>query len=305
VSSLPLSGAWESTNMSIEGRPKSAEGSAPVVQYAMVIPGYFRAVGIPLRRGRTFDEHDDASSPPVVLISEAAAERYWPGQDPIGQRVRVFGDSLKEIVGVVGDVRQKTLTDPIQPTIYIPYAQFPYPGMSLVVRAERDASALVPALRSELHTVDPNVTLSEVRTLRSVFDESLAQRRFSLLLVGFFAASALLLAAVGLYGVIAYGVGQRTHEIGVRMALGAQRHEVLRLILWQALALTAIGLAIGAVAAFAVTSLIRQQLFEVSPTNPPTYAAIAALLLATALLASYAPARRATRIDPMGALRQE
>jgi putative ABC transport system permease protein len=156
-----------------------------------------------------------------------------------------------------------------------------------------------------LRAVDANAPLSGIRTLRSVFDESLAQRRFSMLLVGFFAASALLLAAVGLYGVIAYGVGQRTHEIGVRMALGAQRHEVLRLVLRQALALTAIGLVVGAVGALAVTSLIRQQLFEVSPTNPLTYAAIAALLLGTALVASYVPARRATRIDPVSALRQE
>jgi predicted permease len=303
VSSLPLSGAWESTDLRIEGRPAPSQDQRPSAQYAFVSPDYFAAMRIPLRTGRGFGAQDRKDAPGVVIVSERAAERYWPGESPVGQRIRVFTDEPLEVVGVVGDVRQTSLTDPIQPTVYIPLAQFPVPGVSLVVRASGDPAALVPALRRELRAVDPGVPLTEARTLRAVFDESLAQRRFSMLLIGFFAASAVALAAVGLYSVIAHGVTQRAHELGIRMALGALPGQVLRLVVRQALVLAAVGVVLGTLGALAATSLIRSQLYEVSPADPVTYAAIAAAVLGVALLASLLPARRATRIDPMTAMR--
>jgi predicted permease len=305
VSSLPLSGAWESTDFRIDGRPAPAPDDRPIAQYASASPDYFAAMRISLQAGRAFGAQDRKGAPGVAIVSRRLAERYWPGESPIGRRVRVFDDEPLEIVGVVGDVRQTSLTDPVQPTLYIPLAQFPVPGVSLVVRASGDPTALLPALRRELRAVDAGVPLTEARLLRAVFDESLAQRRFSMLLIGFFAASALLLAAVGLYGVIAHGVAQRAREIGIRMALGAVPGEVLRLVVRQALLLAAVGVGIGTVGALAATSLIRSQLYEVSPADPVTYVAIAAAVLGVALLAALVPARRATRIDPMAAMRAE
>jgi putative ABC transport system permease protein len=303
VSSLPLTGAWESTGFSIDGRPTPPQDRRPSAQYALVSPDYFRAMGVPVRQGRAFDAGDRADAPRVAIVSRSAAERYWRGESPVGQRIRVFDLGSVEIVGVVGDVRQTSLTDPVQPTLYIPLAQFPVPFVSLVVRTAGEPLATAPALRRELRAVDGSVPLAGVRTMRAVFDDSLAQRRFSMQLVGFFAASALMLAAVGLYSVIAQGVGQRSSEIGIRMALGALPGDVLRLVLRQGLALAAVGVALGTAAALAAARLMRSQLYEVSPADPVTFAAVAAALLGVALLATLIPARRATRIDPMEAMR--
>jgi predicted permease len=305
VSSLPLTGAWESTTFNIDGRPAAAPDARPRADYAVALPGYFRALGIPVLRGRAFTEQDRADGPRVVLVSRVLAERYWKDEDPIGAQILVFDATPLTVVGVVEDVRSHSLIDPPQPTLYFPYSQFAYPFMVLVVRTAGDPVALAPALRRELRAVDPTVALTEIRSMQEVFDASLAQRRFAMLIVGFFAGSALVLAAVGLYGVIAYAVSQRTREIGIRLALGARAADVRRMVLRDGLALTAIGLGIGLAGALAAARVLRGQLFEVSPVDPAVYALIVVVLVVTALVASWAPARRATRVDPVTALREE
>ncbi|HXY31522.1 MAG TPA: ABC transporter permease [Gemmatimonadaceae bacterium] len=305
VSSLPLSGAWESSSIKVEGREERSDAVRPQAQYAMVTPGYFRAMGIPLLAGRDFTTHDDSAATSVVIISREAAARLFPGENPLGRRFFTLTDSALTVVGIVGDVRQTSLLDPIQAAIYIPYNQFALPYMTLVVRTPAAPTAIAPVLREEMRHVDAGVPITNVRSLAEVVDGSLAQRRLGMLLVGFFAVSALLLATVGLYGVIAYAVNQRSHELGVRVALGASPQEVARLVLKQGAMLAGGGLLAGIVGAVATSSLLRHQLFEVSPTDPKTFAAIGTLLFVVAMLASWVPARRATRVDPVRALRQE
>ncbi|HJR64390.1 MAG TPA: ABC transporter permease [Gemmatimonadaceae bacterium] len=305
VSSLPLTGAWESTAFTIASKPAATPGERPRAQYVVVTPGYLEAMRIGVVRGRGFEGRDRADAQLVVLVSEEAAKRYWRGNDPLGERIGIFGDTTNRVVvGVVRDVRQTALADPVEPTVYLPAEQFPAGGGAFVVRASGDPASLVPALRRELRAVEPIAALSGERLLADVVAESLAQRRFAMVVVGFFAASALLLAAVGLYGVIAYAVGQRTHEIGIRMALGAQRRDVLMMVLRQGLVLALIGLAVGSAGALMLSRVIQQQLFEVRAADPATFGAIGMLLLAVALVASWIPARRATRVDPVGALRE-
>jgi ABC-type transport system, involved in lipoprotein release, permease component len=239
------------------------------------------------------------------MISAAAAAKYWPGRDAIGERLRIFDTTATEIVGVVGDVRQLSLSQPAEPTLYIPATQFAYPVYSLVVRSSADPASLTQALRDAARQSAPGTTLTELRTLDAVFSQSLAQRRFAMLLVGSFAAAALLLAAVGLYGVIAYGVSQRVHEIGIRLALGARAADVQRLVIREGVTLTLAGLVVGAAAAVALSGLLRRQLYEVSPADPATYVGIGALLVVVAVAASWVPAWRASRVEPVKALRGE
>ncbi|HJR42854.1 MAG TPA: ABC transporter permease [Gemmatimonadaceae bacterium] len=305
VSSVPLTGAWESTTFNIVGRPVPAMDQRPRAHYAMATAGYFRALRIPLLRGREIEPRDRADALPVVVISRAAAEKYWKNEDPIGRQIVVFDETPLTVVGIVGDVREASLLEEVNPMIYIPFAQFPIPGAGLTVRTTGDPTAIVPALRRELRAVDPTIPLTDARTMESVLDESLAQRRFAMLIVGFFAVSALTLATVGLYGVIAYGVSQRTREIGIRLALGARGADVRRMVLGQGLGVTIVGLVIGLAGSFAASSVLRSQLFEVNPLDPVTYVGIALLLALTAAVASWVPARRATRIDPVEALRQD
>ncbi|HVE78878.1 MAG TPA: ABC transporter permease, partial [Gemmatimonadaceae bacterium] len=305
VSSLPLTGAWESTDVGAVGAAAGSGTDRMNMQYAMVSPDYFRAMAIPMRRGRAFTTQDRADAPPVAIVSEAAAARWWPGRSPVGERVMALDSTTRTIVGVVGDVRQTNVTTPIEPAIYLPVAQFPVPFLYVVARTSADPATTVPALRRELRAVSAAAGLDDGRTLRAVYDDALAPRRFAMLIVGFFAVSTLLLAAVGLYGVVAYAVGQRTHEIGVRMALGAQTGDVMRLVLGQGLRLAALGLTAGVAGALAASGLLRRQLFEVSPVDPATYLAIIALLVAVAAAATWGPARRATRVDPVRALREE
>ena len=305
VSTLPLTGAWESTVFTIESKPDASTGERPSAQYAIVTPGYFQAMAMRVAGGRAFDERDRADAQPVAMVSEAAARRLWRGGSPIGERVRIFDSTSRVVVGIVSDVRQRSLADDIEPMVYLPAAQFPIGGGALVVRSSGDPTSLVSALRRELRAVDATAALSNARALTDVVGASLAQRRFGVMVVGFFAASALVLAAVGLYGVIAYTVGQRTHEIGIRMALGAQRRDVLLMVLRQGLVLALAGLAIGTAGALMLSSVLQRQLFAVRAADPVTYLSIGALLLVTALVASYVPARRATRVDPVGAIRGE
>ena len=305
ISSLPLSGAWESSSFTVEGRPQPPEGGRPEAHYAVASPDYFRAMGIPLREGRPFASSDVPGAPAVIIVSRSLAERSWPGESAIGKRILLFTEQPLEIVGVVEDLRQTSLAASAEPTIYLPLAQFGYPAMTIVVKSAADPLALVPAMRRALAAVDPLLPLEEIRLMADVLDASLAQRRFGMLLLGFFAASALGLVVIGLYGVIAYGVSQRSHEIGVRMALGATHVDVFRLALAEGAQVTAIGVAIGIACALGLTRVLASVLLGVGATDPIMLGVVTVLLASIAMLASGLPARRATRIEPVEALRGE
>ncbi|MEJ7811392.1 MAG: ABC transporter permease [Gemmatimonadaceae bacterium] len=309
VSSLPLTGAVESAGFYVGGQPKPAPGQAPEAEYSIVTPDYFRAMGVALLRGRSFTAGDRAKSAPVAMINATLARKFWPGQDPVGQRIGFgFEENVwREIVGVVGDVKQTSLEAESAPAMFLPETQFPYPFMSLVVRADGagDPAALLPAMRRELRAVDPGLALSGVRSLGSVFAESMAQRRFSLVLLGCFAGMAVALAVVGLYSVISLSVAQRAREIGVRMALGARPRDALGLVLGEGARVVGAGLVLGLVAAIPLARVLRSQLFQVSTLDPWVYAAVSALLVIVAFAASYIPARRAARVDPAVVLRAE
>lgn len=313
---LPLEGGWP-TKFFIRGRPAPLSGEEPVAQHRQVSEGYFQTMGIPLRRGRQFSEHDDADAPGVVMVNEAFVHRYYPDEDPMGKRVtttaRVYGplgrvmpQSLEmEIVGVVGDEKNSSLSKTAEPAIYFPHRQFAYRSMSVVVRTASAPMSLVNAARAELWALDRNLPISNVKTLEEHLGNAIAQPRFSMLLLSIFAALALLLAAVGLYGVISYMVEQRTHEIGVRMAFGAKASDILRMVVGQGLVLTLIGVGIGVAAALALTRLMTTLLYGVSANDPLIYTGVAGLLIVVSALACYIPARRATKVDPLVALRYE
>ena len=305
VSSLPLSGAWESSSYTVEGREALPAGARPEAHYAVASPEYFRAMGIALREGRDFGPVDTDSSPRVVIVSRALADATWPGERVVGKRLRLFDDRPLEVIGVVDDVRQTALTDEAVPTLYLPLSQFAYPAMTVVVRTAIDPSAIVPALRRELAVVDPLLPLEDVRPLTAVLDASLAARRFGMLLLGFFAASALGLVVVGLYGVIAFSVARRTREIGVRMALGAGRREVFRLVLGEGARMTAVGILIGLAGAVGLSRLLARTIEGVRVIDPLMLGGVTLLLVVVALLASGLPARRAMGVEPVEAIRGE
>jgi putative ABC transport system permease protein len=266
---------------------------------------YFRAMRIPLRQGRVFTEADREGAPLVVVINEAMARRYWPGESPIGKRVRMgFSERVpREIVGVVGDVRQTALEAETGPAVYLPLPQFPYPFLSVVVRTGGEPARLASALRRELRAVEPTRALSNVRSLREVLGASLAQRRFTVGLVGACALVALTLAIIGLYGGISFLVGQRRREMGVRMALGARPADAVGLILREGFRTIALGIGIGAIGSLLVTRLLRSQLVGVSTTEPAVYGAVLLLVVAVGSIACYIPAQRTSRVDPLEALR--
>ena len=307
---LPLDGDDVNTFLTIEGQPV-AQGDRPRAGYSWIEPGYFRTVGIPLIQGRDFNATDDLQSTPVVLINETFARRFFPHTDPVGKRIKpgisngYKSSPLREIVGVVGDVRQHGLVSPPYPEVYVPVAQSPLGSMNFVIRTEVEPLSVVTALRKEMAAMDTNLPFYGVQTFRQYLGDGYAIPRFVTLLLGLFAGLALALAAIGLFGVISYSVSRRTHEIGIRMALGAKKKDVLRIVVGQALILTLIGLAIGLVGALALTRFLRSLLFEISPTDPLTFIAVPILLALVALLACYIPMRRAVRVDPMIALRYE
>ena len=304
--SMPLIGDYI-LGLVIEGRPEPAPGEEPSTNYYAVSPDYFRAMGIPLLRGRSFTEQDRAGAPRVAIINETLARRFFPDEDPIGKRIHVTNgpETFREIVGIVGDVRQYGLEREPPAQAYEPYLQEPFAGMSLVVRAAADPANLSAAIRQEVFALDKDQPVASVRTLEEVLAASVAQRRFSMTLLGVFGGIALLLASVGIFGVMNYTVAQRTHEIGIRMALGAQRRDILRLVVGQGMTLTLVGVALGLVAAFAGTRLMASLLYGVSATDPLTFTGVALLLALVAFLACYLPARRAMKVDPMIALRYE
>jgi predicted permease len=303
VSSLPLSGAWESTDFGIEGRPPADPALRPNAQFAVVSDGYFKALGIPLMAGRGFGPEDRGDSVGTAVVSRTLARRYFGDGDPVGQRLRIFGPRPSTIVGVVGDVRQTTLDLPPEPTLYLPEAQFPAAGLSVVIRGTGPATALEGQLRAAVTAIDPAVAVSEVLSMDQVLGQSLGQRRFTLSLLGAFAVSALVLAMVGLYGVIAYAVAARTQEFGIRAALGAKPGLVLRLVVLRGLGLAGCGVGLGIVGAILVGRVLGGLLYQVRPADPLTIAVTALVLLLVAAAASLVPARRAMRVSPTVALR--
>jgi putative ABC transport system permease protein len=311
ITFLPLSFHGMNFNFSVEGQPTTSDAKLPFALWRVVSPDYFRAMGIPLRRGRFFDARDSADAQPAVLVNRRLAEQYWPGEDAIGKRLKVGAldspNAWLTVVGVVGDVRQTGLNEQ-KLEFYVPYAQERRSFMAprdLVVRTKSDPATIAAAVRRAVWSVDKDQPVSNVRTLDQVVAAAISQERFQALMLGLFAALALLLACVGLYGVISYAVVQRTHEIGVRMALGAQPLDVLRLVIRQGMLLTVAGLVVGIIAGTFVTRVLSDLLFGVTPRDPLTFAGVPVLLLVVAFFACYIPARRATRIDPLAALRIE
>jgi putative ABC transport system permease protein len=308
--SLPATSVMH-TNIFIAGRPAPHENEPQMVQMQSITPGYFQTMGIPVRRGREFTARDNAAgAPPVMVINEALARRFWPdyprGQDPVGQRILEGFDKVagfQEVIGIVADVHEQGLVAGAEPEFYVPNAVHPPQTAYLALRTSGDPMRFVNSARSQTLAIDRDQPISDVRTMDDVLEAMLGARRLTLVLLAVFAGVALLLAVVGLYGVIAYSVAQRTQEVGIRRALGAQRSDILRLVLGQGLGLALAGVALGIGGAFALTRVMEGLLFHISPTDPATFAGIAILFVLIALAASYIPARRASRIDPMSALR--
>jgi putative ABC transport system permease protein len=323
INHLPLLGDLWGWPFTIEGRPKPRPGESPGAVYRMVTPGYFTTMRIPMIRGRDISERDTANAPDVVIINERAAHDFWPGEDPIGKRITFDDDKVKSpswvtVIGVSKDVVEGDWALKPDPEIYLAaFQNTDFLGLSgrevashmsyitLVVRAGGDPATLAPSMKSAVWAMDRNLAISEVQTMDSVVTEVNAQPRFEMLLLSVFAGIALVLAAVGIYGVMSYSVSRRTHEIGVRVSLGASRSDVLRLVVRQGMVLVLLGLTVGLVAASLMSRWMAHMLYGVKPTDPITFTAVAFVLAFVALLATYIPAYRATRIDPMVALRYE
>jgi predicted permease len=326
IAGLPLGGSSWSGGFTTEAKPRPALEEVQEAYFRMVSPAYFRAMGIPIRRGRDFTEQDNESAPGAVLINETMARRFWPNEDPVGKRIklpnpepqRTWDAQWLTIVGVVGDVRAIGLEADSLPEIYFSYLQNPWRGvpsrpfmtqlgrtMALAVRSQIDTASLAAAVRREVAAVDKNQPVTNINTMGQLLDATMRSRRFNTLLLGIFAGIAALLAGVGIYGVMSFAVSQRTQEIGIRMALGAQRRDVLNLVVRQGMMLALIGVATGLIASLALTRLMRSLLFGVGATDALTFVVIPLLLSIIALLACWIPARRATKIDPMVALRYQ
>jgi putative ABC transport system permease protein len=311
VTQTPLSGSNIRSSFTIVNQPAPEPGHEPAANLRAITPDYFRTMGVPLLRGRPFAKTDVFDATGVVIINEIMAKQFFPDRDPIGQQLEL-GVSLddkeqtkREIIGVVGNVRQFTLEDEPLPEMYVPHTQQPWPGLTLAIRTTGDPMALSSAARDQLRALDPDQPVWNMRPMSQLVTASIARPRFYMTLLGTFAALALSLAAVGIYGVLSYSVTQRTHEVGLRMALGAQPRNVLMLIVKQGVKMTAIGLVFGLAGAFALTRLMSSLLFGVSANDGLTFLLLSLLLVIVALAACYIPARRATKVEPMSALRCE
>jgi putative ABC transport system permease protein len=312
VTGLPLSGMWFAIAFEVKGRPEVPPAQQPSMEVRVATPDYFKAIGIPLVRGRGLERGDTAQSGQVVLLSESAVRRYFPGEEPLGQWITLGmgrGPGLPraggEVVGIVGDVKQRALGEENLPTVYVPHAQFSAQSMDVLLRTAVSPLSLLPSVEQVVHGLDPELPVARPRPLKDIVARSVSRPRFYMLLLGAFAATALFLAALGIFGVMSYAVVQRSREIGIRLALGAEPADVMKMVLGQALPLVAIGVGAGLTGAVALSRALSSLLFNLSPTDPGTLGGVAVLLAAVALLASYLPARRATRVDPLVALRSE
>jgi putative ABC transport system permease protein len=308
ILSLPLGGDTFNVGRSYirEGQPATPEESRNAT-YLVATPDYFRTLNIPLISGRGFTDQDTEQTVKVVVVNESMARQLWPGESPVGKRITIWRDEKfpREIVGVVGDTRASLDTE-AGSQMYVPYAQDSnWTGMSLVIRTNTEPTSLTPGVRNEIRSVDKGIPLFNVKTMDDVLAISVGPRRTPMVLLTAFAGIALLLAMIGIYGVTSYHVTQRTQEIGIRMALGAQMRDVLKLILRGGMILALIGIAVGLAGAFALTRLLDSLLFGVKPTDVVTFIVVSLCLLVTALLACYLPARKATKVDPLKALRYE
>ena len=312
INFLPLSGMASNTAFNIVGRPEAPPGQAPGTEVRVIHGAYFGAMAIPLLKGRLFDERDGAESR-VTIINETMAKKYFPNEDPIGKQLAISWappepgkpQPLDEIIGVVGDTRETSLDHDPNPAIYWPLARESYQFMTFIIRSAIDPLQLVASVQREIREIDPDQPVADIRTLEQVVAKSIARPRFDMMLLGIFAAVALVLASVGLYGVMNYSATQRTQEIGIRMALGAKPADILRLVVGHGMKLTVAGIALGVIASLALTRVMTNLLFGVTATDLPTFLGVSALLTVVALLANYIPARRATRVNPVTALRYE
>ena len=312
ITDLPLLGGG-STGFDVDGRPEALPGQRPLTDYRIASPDYFAAMGMKLLKGRAFSRFDTDGAPGVVIINETLAKNYFAGEEPIGQRLALSGSpkDLREIVGVVADVRNYGVDADVKPEVYVPFTQSApdylssvVSALTVVVRSTMDPAMLTNVLREQVQALDKDQPVSRIKTMEGYLADSMAQRRFNMLLLGAFAGIALVLAAVGIYGVIAYTVAQRTHEMGIRIALGARGADILRLVFANAMVTTITGIVIGLVAAFALTRLLQSLLYQVTATDPFVFAAISILLLTVAAIATYIPARRAMKVNPITALRE-
>jgi putative ABC transport system permease protein len=309
--SIPMTGGGNGANFVVEGQPTPAAGHEPIGRIRSITPGYFQTIGIPLVRGRYFTGQDDAGAQRVVIINERMAQQFFAGQDPIGKRVKWNADPASKapwmtIVGVAGNVKPLGLGSQPVVEMFAPSHQAPSPAMFILIRTQSaDPSGLASAVRAELRNLDRDQPMNGVQSMKEIVESTLVESRYMTILTSIFASIALLMAAMGIYGVMSYTVAQRTRELGIRMALGAGSANVVRLVLRQALWVVGIGIAIGVPAAAAVTRVLQSYLYGVGPRDPATFILIPAVLAVVALVASYVPARRATRVDPMIALRYE
>jgi putative ABC transport system permease protein len=308
IQHLPLSGGSWATDIDVQGQPLAPGATPPRVGWRIVGGDYFRTMGIPLRVGRVFAPTDRLEAAPVVVVNELMAKRIWPGETALGKRIRAkqaTADEWATVIGIVGNVRHRRLDAGAEPELYRPLTQYPHGGMTLAVRTSSEPLALARPVSDAIWAIGPNVPITGVRSLEQVVSASVAEPRLTMLLLAVFAAVGLALGGVGVYGVVAHGVAQRTREIGIRIALGAETRAVIGHILGQGMGYAVGGVGIGLVGAMLLSRFMKGLVFEVSTTDPTIFAALSLFLVGVAVLASYVPARRASRVDPVTALRDE
>jgi predicted permease len=308
---LPLGGTGWSGTTTVDSQAVQPRDTTPEADQRPVFPGYFEAMGIPLVRGRYFEQRDNEKSAPVAIVDESMAKTYWPNEDAIGKRIKQGGrqstQPWRTIVGVVRHIRYRTLESPSRVEFYWPYDQtsFALGSMSLAIHTSSDPRSLAGVVQRQVQALDPDQPVYRIRTMGELMSESMARRRLSMFLLAIFAGVALALAAVGIYGIMSYSVAQRAHEVGIRMALGARSSDVVRMVIGQSLGLTLAGIFVGLLGSLALTNFLSSLLFDVKATDATTFLLVAVILAVVALVASFVPAYRATTVDPVNALRQE